>query len=355
MRIALIASVRHPISPPFAGGLEMHTHLLAQRLRERGHAVTVFASDESDPALDVEALCPASSSLALSEQAASDVSMPPRAFMQEHHAYLHLMLRLAERDFDVVHNNSLHYLPVAMADTLPSACVTTLHTPPTPWLESALAAARQTSSVHFVSVSGTNAAQWSSALPTGRIGVIPNGVELERWTYRAHGDPQRAAWIGRIVPEKGPHLAVEAAHRAGLSIDLAGPSHDRDYFEREVLPRLRPGDRYHGHLRGEELDGLLGGAGVFVCTPCWDEPYGLVVAEALACGTPVAAFDRGAMGELLTEACGALARPGDVDALAEAARHALTLRRSDCRERAESHCSAEVMVSRYEALYERIA
>ena len=356
MNIGIIASVRHPISEPFAGGLERHTHLLASALRRRGHAVTVFASTSADPALGAEPICDGDSLLDFSPQARRDASMLAEPFMAEHHAYLRLMLGLQSRRFDVVHNNALHYLPVAMAPALPFPLVTTLHTPPTPWLESAIAsrAGGRTSGggAHFVSVSASNARSWRAVLDA--CTVIPNGIDLAEWPFQPRGDKGLAVWTGRFVPEKGPHLAIDAAHAAGLPIALAGPLHDPGYFVAQVAPRLRAGDVYAGHLPHAELAELVGRAGVFLSTPCWDEPYGLVVAEALACGTPVAAFDRGAMSEILDRTSGRLAPPGDVAALAGAAREALQLDRAACRRRAEAHCSVEAMVSRYERLYEAV-
>ncbi|MBW3619133.1 MAG: glycosyltransferase family 4 protein [Actinobacteria bacterium] len=347
MRVAIIASARHPIREPFAGGLEMHTHALATGLRERGHEVTVFASGDSDPEMGVEPVCPTASGLDLSHAARTDLSMLSRRFMEEHHAYQHLLLRLPGRDFDVIQNSSLHYLPVAMAGSLDTPFVTTLHTPPVPWIESAVAAAPEPSTITFVSVSEHNASSWSQV--TVRE-VIPNGIDPRGWPFSASGDPGLAIWTGRIVPEKGPHLAVEAAHAAGLRIWLAGPA-DEGYLEGEVLPRLHPRDAYLGHLTQADLAEAVGGAGVQLVTPCWDEPFGLVVPEALSCGTPVAAFDRGAMSELLDEECGRLAPPDDIEALATAAVEALELDRRACRRHVEAHFTLDRMVDRYETLY----
>ena len=351
LSIALIASTRHPISEPFAGGMERHTYTLARRLRQRGHDVTVFAAGPADPTIGAEPICPASTGLDFSQKAREDVSMLAEPFMQEHHAYLSLMLRLPRRAFDVVHNNSLHYLPIAMAPSLSAPMLSTLHTPPVPWLESAARTTARASrpNASYVAVSSATAAQWRPAL--GKVGVILNGTDLRRWTFSEQADRSRAVWFGRIVPEKGPHLALQAAHLAGLDLDLAGPVHDRAYFEREIAPRLDDRRRHVGHLRHGELCRLVGGAGVCLVTPCWDEPYGLVVAESLACGTPVAAFDRGAMREILDDTCGRIAPAGDAESLAQAALDARALARSNCRRRAAAHCSLDAMVDRYEDAY----
>ena len=141
LRIALIASARFPIREPFAGGLEAHTWVLARGLKRRGHRVTVFAGAGCDPELGVRELRPIRPWI--SDGARADVSMPARAWLDEHHAYLQLLMELVtsgRADFDVVHNNCLHYLPLAMARLVPVPMISTLHTPPTPWLESAVQA-----------------------------------------------------------------------------------------------------------------------------------------------------------------------------------------------------------------------
>jgi glycosyltransferase involved in cell wall biosynthesis len=185
--------------------------------------------------------------------------------------------------------------------------------------------------------------------------VILNGVDLAKFRY--HPTPAAKpylVWYGRIVPEKGLHFAIDAARLAGMTLRFAGPLLNSAYFDEEIRPRLGDDTLYEGHLSHEELSALIGGARAFLCTPCWEEPYGLVVAEALACGVPVAAFARGAIPTILTAATGALAEPDDARSLADATREALTLRRADCRLRAETFCDAEVMVDGYEAIYRSV-
>ncbi|SES45246.1 glycosyltransferase [Actinokineospora terrae] len=342
VRIALIASARYPIRQPFPGGLEAHTWQLAHHLRARGHAVEVFGGPGSDPALDVRVL---DTRPALSEHARGDSSMPPGHFMAEHHAYLGLMLDLArDRGYDVVHNNSLHYLPVAMAANLPAPVLTTLHTPPTPWLESAIALG---TAGHFAAVSAHTADRWRSSVPSAT--VIHNGVDLDMWSPGPGGGVP--VWSGRVVSEKGPEDAIHAARRSGSGLRLAGPLPDLRYFRERVEPLLGDGVEYVGHLDHAELARLVGSAAVAVISPCWDEPFGLVVAEALACGTPVAGYARGALPELLDEHTGVLAEPGDVAGLAAAITAASGLDRRRVRAHAERTCSLTAMVDGYERLY----
>lgn len=344
MRIGIIAHLKHAIGEPFSGGLEMHTHLLGKALRERGHSVIVFASTRSDHAIGAEAICDETTIAEVGTEEATDVR-----FLREHHAYLTLMNGLRRRRFDVIHNNSLHYLPVSMADALPMPMVTTLHTPPFCWLESGVRVAKAPRSA-FVAVSESIRRSWSPITPVDR--VVMNGIDLDRFAYRARPDARPyLVWSGRIVPEKGPHHAIAAAERIGAELRIAGPIMDPDYFAAAIAPRLSDRIRHLGHLDHATLASVIGGARASLCTPCWEEPYGLVVAEALACGVPVAAFARGAVPEIVDASCGVLAAPDDVAALAHAAVKAQSLSRADCRRRAETRCDAAVMIDGYEDLY----
>ena len=353
MRVALIAPSRHPIREPFAGGLEAHVHDLAGALRARGHTVTLFAaqgSDHADPRYvftsgrwDPTAL------------AATDPSMPDRDFLSDHHEHLRLMLALSGplgRSFDVVHNHSLHHLPVAMAPSLSLPMLTTLHTPPTPWLESAVSIGGG-HGTSFASVSAHTARQWAAILADAPH-VVPNGVDLRRWPRGPGGGD--LLWSGRLVSEKAPHLAIEAARRAGRHLSLAGPVSDPAYVDAVIRPHLGHGVTYLGHLDQRELAAAVGRASAVLATPMWDEPFGLVVAEALACGTPVVTFARGGVPEVLSHpGLGRLVEPGDVAGLAAAIPAAQALDRAAVRRHAVAHLSHEAMVDRYETIYAELA
>jgi glycosyltransferase involved in cell wall biosynthesis len=349
MRICLIASSRFPIREPFAGGLEAHTHALAGELIRRGHQVSLFAAAGSDPDLGAAELEVAT--FITSEAARLDVGSAPESWMQEHHAYLRLMLDLSRegtRRFDLVHNNSLHHLPVAMAESLEIPVVTTLHTPPIALLESAASLAP--SSAHFVAVSEQVARAWSHVVSSA---TVYNGIDTDAWTPGSGG--HGAVWCGRIVPEKAPHAAIDAARLAGMPLRLAGPAYDRVYFREEVAPRLGDEVQWVGHLPQDELHRLVGQADVALVTPAWEEPYGLVAAEAMSCGTPVAGFARGAMVELVDEGTGRLARPDDVRALSVAVGEAAALPRDVVRATAVARWDLRRMVDEYEQLYRSLS
>lgn len=341
LRIGVLTHIKFPVCQPFAGGLEAFTHDVTLGLRARGHAVTLFAKGGSAAQLEVVPVAPG-----------DDCHHPSlsSAYVAEHHAYLKLMQGIDDYGFDVIFNNSLHYVPVTMASLIRTPMLTVLHTPPFFEMVNALRGGRQAG--RFSTLSAANARSWSEVVP--QCEIIPNGIDLQHWqpgpTLGEH-----ALWSGRLVPEKGAHLAIDAARQAGISLRLAGQAVDARYFKEQIEPRLGPDVEYLGHLQHCALVGELASAAVALVTPCWDEPFGLVVAEALACGTPVAAFNRGALSDLVTDEVGCLVPPNDVAALAAAIGVARGKSRHACRALAEARWSHGLMLERYEALLADVA
>jgi glycosyltransferase involved in cell wall biosynthesis len=343
MKVGVIAHLKYPIREPFAGGLEMHTFSLCRSLRRRGHKVTLFAAAGSADGLGLE-VC--------SDNKQKTQIGAEEQFRHEHRTYFKLMEHLRNRDFDIIHNNSLHYLPPAMAGRLPMPMVTVLHTPPFWEMEGSIIKS-DAANCSFVAVSSVIKDLWAPITKTEC--VIHNGIDLNKFGFAPVPAPSPyVVWSGRIVPEKGLHLAILAARSAGLNLRIAGPISDLRYFEREIKPSLSESTIYVGHLSQKHLAELVGGAQAFLFTPLWEEPYGLVLAEALACGTPVVSFARGAVAEILDESCGIVVPPNDVGMLAQAAHDAQFLRRPDCRKRAEEIADADTMIEQYEDLYRRL-
>lgn len=343
MKIAVVAHIRYPIAEPFCGGMEAHTHQLCAGLRAAGHSVTLFAPEGSQDANLVPICAP------------YDAVLPwevfrgtPRLAAFQTEAFARAFRSIREDAFDVVHNNSLFPDLIGWLADERIACVTSLHVPP---FESLVEAVSSVSLRHgaVVTVPSSSQADIWQARGCADLRVVPNGVDTARWhPSPAHED--YLVWTGRIVPNKGLAHAIRAARIAGARLRIYGPIEDASYFAAEVEPWLGEQISYRGHLPARSLGSEIAGARGALVTPMWDEPFGLVAAEALACGVPVAAYDRGALGEVLGP-CGILVPGGDAAALAEAIPALAAIDRTMCRQRAIETLSVPAMIARYEACY----
>jgi len=375
--IAVIGPSRFPIREPYAGGLEVVVAKEVRALRARGHRVTLYAaagSEGHDRRFEFTTLAAATGR--------GDSYYPPGGYEADAAEFERLMDHVAVSRFDVVLNHSLSHVPLVRAAEMDTPMITTLHCPQLAPMQEAFDRLGSATG-RVLAVSNSVLGSWR--VPHGAE-VLPNGVDLQVWQPRAGAagrsaarpvsrpaaaarpvaghssrvgtrptDRPRAVWTGRIVPEKGPHLAVEAARRAGLRLDLAGRVGDDRYMERMLAPRLRDaGDsvRYHGPLGRDALVPLVASAAVALVTPCWEEPFGLTAVEALACGTPVVALARGGIREILSGQPGVvLVEPGrdPASALAAGIPAALTLDRAATARAAAAAFSHDARIDLLEA------
>jgi glycosyltransferase involved in cell wall biosynthesis len=344
VRIAILAHVRQPIAEPFMGGMEAHSWNLAAGLQARGHEVVLFASGDSDPRFALDPVLPEHYERSF-PWAEHKGSAPLIAHVDA--GYAAACARIAAGSFDVVHNNSLHRFPLKLAEAgVPT--VTSLHVPPFDarhWFVKASAVPR-----HRLTVTSKSQlhAWWPDGAPPN-AGVLHNGIDLAAWPFQAEGDGS-LVWSGRISANKGPHLAVRAARRNGQPLTLYGTIEEPSYWEAEVAPWLNDEIRYGGHLQGAALAEAIRRASVFLFTPCWDEPFGLVAAEAMACGLPVVSTDMGAAREIVAEA-GVFVPPGDVVALADAIPAAMAIPRHIPHARASGMFGRDLWLDRCEQFY----
>jgi glycosyltransferase involved in cell wall biosynthesis len=351
LSIALVGSARFGVTEPFAGGLEAHTVTTALALQRAGHDVTIFAGPADEPRrCDVEVVPIVDTTLDTASVERADTQMSPLAAEQMARGFRSTMETIrATRRFDIVHNNSLDATPVAFDGRLGTPMVHVLHCPPFAALADAhRARIWRAGAGCVIAVSASLGATW----PGICTAVVPNGVAVHRWQPGACDErSDRCVWVGRVVPEKAPHLAIDAARLAGRPIVLAGPVQHRGYFDAEIAPRLGDDATWAGHLCHDELCELIGGSAVGVVTPLWDEPFGLVVAEMLACGTPVAATGRGAIASFVDPSVAAIAIADTPAGVAAAIDRAAHLDRAACRRHASTHLSDDRMVERYVAHY----
>jgi glycosyltransferase involved in cell wall biosynthesis len=349
MNIGIIAHLKHPIRQPYMGGLEAFTHDIATRLKQRGHKITLYASELSDPELNVHVIL---SDLDYDRETFSRFRSHELSedFLSTHHAYLELMQDIDGNEHDIIFNNSLNYVPVTMSTLLLTPMITVLHTPPIFEMKRAMAYERRIGRIKYVSVSKSNADAWQPYL--NNCAVISNGVDTKVWKYYARPQGNYVVWFGRIHPDKGTHIAIQAAKLAGFPIKVAGSIADRHYYDTYVLPLLDDQVEMLGNCSHAQLNELIGNARASIITPCWDEPFGLVVAESLSCGTPVAGISRGALPLILNEQTGSLTSSNNPVELAKCIIEAVLLNRSVCRKRAETELNVERMVDKYEKLFE---
>lgn len=344
MKIALLAHLHHPISEPFLGGTEMHTAMVADELVRRGHQVTLFAQQGSRTLAHLVPLVDA--------DFVFGAMRGPDGVDRSETILLEVVGRAIEiiraGDFDLVFNNSLGPLPYTMLSDV--AMITVLHTPPTLKKVNAVITRpgwRPGSRHVFVSVSEFNTESWRAVLPA--VTCVPNGIYLDQWFDTGRHEDGLAVWSGRITPEKGLHLAIDAVRQAGMQLEFGGPIADRSYYRTQIRPKLGDDVLHHGHVDHNSLCELLGRGSVYVASSLWAEPFGLALVEAMACGTPVAAVPNGAAAEVVGEGGGAVARDDTPEGLAEAMKVARDVDRGQVRHAAQRY-DARLMMDRYEAI-----
>lgn len=349
LRVVVLAHPRHPVAEPFAGGMESHTWHLCRELTAMGVHTTLFAPEGSDPS--VASVLRPYAPMVLSATARRDVTRPTDLELYQHHAVTQAIAAIGdERLGDVVHNQSLHYLPIVTAALLPPM-VTTLHTPPFSWLESAIRTGGRLST--FAAVSRYIGEEFAAVLPE-RPRVIHNGVDTDAFSHGPGGEAM--VWTGRFVAEKAPHLAVEVARRTGRPLRLMGPISDPSYFDALIRPALGHGVEYLGHLDRADVARELRRSSVSLVTSVWPEPFGLTAAEAICCGTPVVGFRVGGLGEVIgDQRLGTLVEAGDSAAMAAAVESTIALDRGIVAAVAHQRFSLRTMARAYLSLFHELA
>lgn len=359
MKIAIIALINNPVAKPFEGGMETQIWWLARKLIDRGHDVTLFASGDSDPDLNLVPIIPQSLFKNSCFKAAdgrtlkNKVDRKIRSFVA-HSAYKKLGKHLSkEGGFDIIHNNSLFSTPLLDAHNYAAPVVSTLHTPPFREITKGVIEAGKKNTVQFVSVSQSLADTWSEFVTSE---VIYNGLNVENWEFQAEPDPEQAIWFGRITPQKGTHLAVQAAIDAGYKLNVFGRIVDQTYYDEKVAPLIESSKSisYGGNLDHKELQRYIGQSSVMINTPVWDEPFGLTFVEAMACGTPVVTLESGAAKEIITDETGVIVPRDDFAGLVEAIKISASFDRKKCRQHVEENFSLDKMTDAYLDLYESL-
>ena len=301
-----------------------------------------------------ENVYPASFSASVRESSA-DVG-----FFTQANLFLEIFLRLQRRcsEFDLVHIHAFDwpvYACSALVSQLPM--LHTLHLPAvaSEINESLRVLDQQGHPLTLLTVSQSCARTYAPY--TSIDYVIYNGIDVQAIPFQPLvGQDAPLLFAGRIAPEKGVEAALEIAERAGYPLLIAGGIYDRNYFEQRIQPRIaRDGQSatYLGQLAREELWKLMGQSLALLCPIAWDEPFGLTPVEAMAAGTPIIAFRRGAMPEIIRHnETGFLVEPGECGQAAALVSNLVTISRARCRVHVEEHFTLERMLNEHERVYQ---
>jgi UDP-glucose:tetrahydrobiopterin glucosyltransferase len=354
MKVALVAPLVSPIREPQRGGSQSFVADLARGLIERGHEVHLFAASGSEVA-GVQVIDTGVDHRAL-EATLYRASRPvARGAAVADTAFAGVYATVREARYDVVHNHAFDAPAVTLSTALRVPVVHTLHLPPDAAVAGALRHAAQADPAPAVAgVSACQASAWRRLVAVDA--VLPPYVptRLIRWSPTA-GD--RAVFAGRLSPEKGAAEAIEITQAAGIGIDVYGDIYDAEYAREQVDPRrAEPGVGVHPGVPRTALWDVMARAAVVLCPAKWEEPFGMVAAEAQACGTPVVAFRRGALDEVIVDGVtGFLVASDNIDEAVDAVARTSELSRSACRDHATSHLDLELSLDAHELLYRRVA
>jgi glycosyltransferase involved in cell wall biosynthesis len=329
----MLAPISWRTPPRHYGPWELVTSLLTEALVARGLDVTLFATKDSRTAGKLAAVCAAP----YSENPAID------AKVWEILHIAHVFERAGE--FDLIHNQA-DFVPLAFSRLVETPMVTTIHGFSSERVLPVFKAYEDR--VHYVAISAADRHPHLRYAAT-----IHHGIRLEDFPFDTHGS-EDLLFFGRIHPDKGTAEAIRAAHRADRNLVIAGIIQDQNYYDNQIAPQIDGQSVvYRGPLGGEARTKALGSARALLHLTNFDEPFGLSVVEALACGTPVIATKRGSMLELIDhgvtgflvssmdEAVDAISRIGEID-------------RAACRQAVSAQFTVDIMADRYVALYQTL-
>ncbi len=333
MKIAMLSPIAWSTPPKQYGPWEQIVSLLTEGLVKQGFDVTLFATKDSRTQGKLHAICP--------RPYEEDKNLDPKVWECLHISEVYEMAD----EFDLIHNH-FDFPPLCYTKLVDTPVVTTIHGFSSPRILPVYQ--KYNNQVFYVSISDAD------RNPTlNYIATVHHGIDINSLPF--NNDPEDyLLFLGRIHPDKGVREAIEIAKKAGRKLLIAGPIHDKDYYQKEVKPLLNGSQiKYLGHVDRKTRNRLLSHATALLHPINFKEPFGLVVVESMACGTPVIANNRGAMPELIRDGENGFLVNNTREAV-EALEKVPGIPRKRCREIAEKHFSADRMVEDYIRVYNTI-
>jgi glycosyltransferase involved in cell wall biosynthesis len=333
MKIAILSSIAWRTPPRKYGPWEQVSSNIAEGMIEQGIDVTLFATGDSITKGQLVSVC--------DKGYAEDATIDPKVA-----ECLHISNLMEQADtFDLIHNN-FDFLPISYSRLIKTPIVTTIHGFSSPKIIPVYKKYNQDS--YYVSVSNSDRSPELNYTAT-----VYNGINSNDFIYNC--DPEDyLLFFGRIHPDKGVFESIEIAKKSKRKLIISGLIQDQEYFKQKVEPYVNDNDIvYVGNSGPDMRNTLLGGACALLHLINFDEPFGLSVVEAMFCGTPVIAFNRGSMPELILDRkTGFLVR--NMEEALEAVHYISLIKRKDCREWATSKFSQDRMIESYLEVYQKI-
>ena len=337
MKIAQVAPLWERVPPPSYGGIELVVSHLTDELVRRGHEVTLFASGDSQTLADLKAVYP--------------LALRLDKYVQDYAGYETLELSQVYQHaakFDIIHSHvGIRALPLASLVSTP-----TIHTLHNSFTQDNQKVFRYHYQQPYVSISKAQ-----RQIKLNYVATVYNGIETNDYPFVAQPqEPQYLAFLGRFSPEKGPQQAIAIAKQTGWRLKMAGKvdTADSRFFQQEILPHIDGQQiEYLGEINHAQKAELLGNAAVTLFPINWQEPFGLVMIESMATGTPVIAINLGSVSEVIVQGETGFCCQ-NYEEMATMIPAALALNRQACRQHIENNFSVNQMVNEYEAVYKQI-
>ncbi len=360
MKILLASVLKRRVAEDVSASRSRIIYQLATGLVKKGHDVSLLGTGDSEiEGVKVIPIIPKSF---------VDLPKAENPFYVETSYLVRMSKKIEEigNDFDIIHNHTYpEFINLMAISGTKTPMVTTVHAQATPELDDVLAAFPD---AKLISISKAHMAEFKKAR---FIKCVYNGVDTNTYAY-SEGNEDYMLWLGRLskarkddgsfLDPKGVTWAIKLAKATGQKLLISGSVEDQEFYDKEIKPNLSESIRWHGPISPEqkmersEVIKIMQRAKVFLMTINWNEPFGLVMAEAMSCGTPVIGFNRGAVSEVIKDGVtGFVVDPEKgVDGLVDALNKINTIKPADCRQHILDNFSIENMVNNYETVYSEV-